>query len=355
MAENDKSSTEFTFTIHPAGGGTQVPAWLLIQSVSILQELVQLFALKEENRTIRERLRLPEDFKKKYMLSCEPPKPGSFALSGRIAPPGDEWFVDEQAVRVMQSLQEFGRATVGQNQARLVELVPDSRLRHRILSSFAALSPAPGSGHRFELFNGTGPRILLEESLPARIAGLLKPQLPRAEAQTVTGRLEAISFSDRKVTINYAPRGRWLECIYEEDVEPMLLENRRDLIQVTGRVIADDDGHPKRIVEAEEIVELDLSPFVLGEVEGLGVRIKPKRPISLKPYLSDSEQLICLEHPNWELHVFAPTRSQLFEELKEQVLMLWAEYVAESDDVLAEPARELKKRLVADLEEVPIV
>ena len=38
-------------------------------------------------------------------------------------------------------------------------------------------------------------------------------------------------------------KGRWLECIYEDDLEPMLLENRRDLIQVTGRVIPDDDGH----------------------------------------------------------------------------------------------------------------
>src|SRR5437764_734441 len=100
MPEPSKSA-DFTFKIHPAGGGMEVPVSLLTQSLTTLQELVQLFALKEEGRTLRERLRLPDELKKKYILLCRPPAAGSFAVSGRVSSPTDEWFSGDQACRVM--------------------------------------------------------------------------------------------------------------------------------------------------------------------------------------------------------------------------------------------------------------
>ena len=148
MPEASKSA-EFTFKIHPAGGGMEVPVSLLTQSLTTLQELVQLFALMEEGRTLRERLRLPDELKKKYILRCRPPATGSFAVSGRVSSTASDLFADEQTGRVMTNLQEFGVAAVARNQPRLLELVPDSRLRHRILSRFVTLSPPPGSGYRY--------------------------------------------------------------------------------------------------------------------------------------------------------------------------------------------------------------
>ena len=44
-------------------------------------------------------------------------------------------------------------------------------------------------------------------------------------AQTLTGRLSAIDFDERCITILYPPTNRELKCIYEEPVEDMLLEN----------------------------------------------------------------------------------------------------------------------------------
>jgi hypothetical protein len=346
------NNAEFTFRIHPAGGGMEIPVSLLTQSLTTLQELVQLFALKEEGRTLRERLRLPDEIKNKYILRCRPPAAGSFAVSGRVSSTASDLFPSEQPGHVMANLQAFARAAVEGNQGRLLDLVPDSRLRHRILSRLGTLSPPPGSGYRYELLNGTGAGCPLEETLPARIEALIKTQDPRSEVQTVTGRLEAISFSEHQVTIRYAPKGRWLECIYEDDLEPMLLENRRDLIQVTGRVIPDDDGHPKKIVEAEEIRDLDLSLFVLAEVVGENVRLKLSKQVTLTPTLSDSEQLICLEHPEWDLDVFAATRLELFDELKEQIWMLWTEYAKADDGDLSEPAKRLKAALLRDFQEV---
>lgn len=344
---------QLTFKIHPSGGGSEVPVSLITQCLVTLQELIYLFAVQEEGGALRQRLHLSEEVKNQYVLHCRPPEPGSFAITGRVAKRGGgDLFPDEHITKVVSNLNAFTRAAANQEESRLAALVPDSRLRNRALTRLISLSPAAGSGYRHELGNGVGPLTVLDEYLPARIERWLKTPAERAEIQTVTGRLEAISFSDHKVTIHYTPKGRWLECIYDDDVEPMLLENPRALIQVTGRVVADEEGHPRKIVEVEEMREIDLSPFVVDEVAVGDLRLRARRPVSLTPTLSESEQLLCLEHVPWDLDVFAQTRQELAVELREQIAMLWSEYAMEDDDVLAEPARQLKASLIRDFEEV---
>lgn len=342
-----------SFVIHPAGGGCEVPVSLLTQTLATLQELVHLFALQEEGRSLRQRLRLSEEIKAKYVLQCSPPQAGSFAVTGHVRSQPGDLFANQNVAHVVTNLHRFSRATVDGQADVLPQIIPDSRLRHRVLTRLISLSPAPGSGYRYELLNGTGAAIALEETLPNRIESLLTSPTERAELQTVTGRLDAIAFGEHKLTIIYAPKRRALECFYDEDLEPMLLENRRDLIQVTGRVIMDDDNHPKRLEEVEQIRDLDLSPFVLNEVAGAGFRLRPRQSIPLQPSLSETEQLICIEHSAWDLDVFAPTRGELFQELKEQVLMLWTEFARASADALSAPARRVKEQLLEDWEELP--
>ncbi|HEX3720339.1 MAG TPA: hypothetical protein VH595_20500 [Verrucomicrobiae bacterium] len=343
---------QLTFKIHPAAGGSEVPVSILIQSLTSLQELIHLFALQEEGRTFRQRLRLPEEIANKYVLCCRPPQSGSFAVVGRVTNRTDDLLANEKIARVMHNFHEFNHAAVRAELDVMAKVLPDGRVRARALSCLVSLSPPAGSGHTIELFNGAGPGVVFDESVPVRLERLLKSPEARAEVQTVTGRLEAVSFSERKLTVNYAPKGRWLECSYDESVELMLLENRRDLIQVTGRVIMDEDGHPKKIVEVEQVRDLDMSPFVLGEIPANGFTLKPRRVLQCAPHLSDSQQLICLQNDDWGLDVFAPTRSELFEELKEQLAMLWLEFAREVDDALSPPARQVKRQLQSDWEEV---
>ena len=35
-----------------------------------------------------------------------------------------------------------------------------------------------------------------------------------------------------------------MECVYDDAIEDLLIENRRDLIQVTGLIVLDDAGAP---------------------------------------------------------------------------------------------------------------
>ncbi len=116
-----------------------------------------------------------------------------------------------------------------------------------------------------------------------------------------------------------------------------------DLIQVTGQVVDAEDGHPRQIVEVSRIEELDLSPFVITE---FAPAVPLATPLRLDPFLSDDEQLLRLEQPELDIDVFAPTRGELWNELREQLAMLWQEFAQERDEMLSEPARQLKARLL---------
>jgi hypothetical protein len=230
---------------------------------------------------------------------------------------------------------------------RIQDLVPNDRLRDRILVSFENLSPPPGSGYRFSLMNGAGRLVTFDESLASRIQNLLNGPEERAEVQTVTGELQALDFSEGKLTIFYLPKSRELECFYDETIEPMLLEKRRDLIQVTGPVAMDVEGYPKKMTDVDRITDVDLTPFVLNEVTRGQIRIRFREPLTLVPKLTESQQLMFLEDETFGIEVFAPSRSELLEELKEQVIMLWTEYATEDDDNLSDLAKALKKRLLS--------
>jgi len=50
------------------------------------------------------------------------------------------------------------------------------------------------------------------------------------------------------------------------------------------------------------------------------------------------------------VHVFAITKKDLAEELKEQIYVLWQEYALEKDSVLTEEAINIKKHLLENIE-----
>lgn len=69
------------------------------------------------------------------------------------------------------------------------------------------------------------------------------------------------------------------------------------------------------------------------------------KPLRLEPFLSDDEQLLRLEHADLDIDVFAHTRTDLWNELRGQLGMLWQEYGLEDNDRLSGPAIALKEQL----------
>ncbi|MFZ4623346.1 MAG: hypothetical protein ACOYNF_03820 [Rhodoferax sp.] len=186
----------------------------------------------------------------------------------------------------------------------------------------------------------------------ATIRAAIIPPDEQAESQVVTGTLTNINFTKRIVTIIYPPTKREMECVYDDAIEDLLIENRRDLIHVTGLIVLDDAGVPKSITHVNDIRELDLSPLLIDTVKLGKLVLKAKQSITLEPATDETKQLICVTHADLGIDAFARTRDALVSELNEQIGMLWQEYAIAEDDSLDGMAIKMKQALLASFSEV---
>ena len=93
-------------------------------------------------------------------------------------------------------------------------------------------------------------------------------------------------------------------------------------------------------------------PVVIEDVRYLGRTFHFKTYLELCPAYDETGELLCLEYKPLGIHVFANCRKELNAELAEQICMLWDEYACEGDENLTPAAIQLKKNLLAALEEV---
>lgn len=105
----------------------------------------------------------------------------------------------------------------------------------------------------------------------------------------------------------------------------------------------------------ESIGALDLSPLEVNEVEHGGLRLRFKEAVRLQPRLNnDDPQFVSVEDPSLGLDAFAGTVSDLLDEVAEDLVVLWKNYAMAPDANLSPKALELKHRLLAVIEEVPV-
>src|SRR5205085_1350173 len=128
--------------------------------------------------------------------------------------------------------------------------------------------------------------------------------------------------ADRQITIVPVGSNRRLQITYPDDLEDVLLENRRALIQVTGRVLRDENEEVKKLFDLESIGPLDLSPLEITEVEHAGIRLHLREPLHLQPRLADDNpHFLTVEDARLGLDAFAGTVSKLVDEVAESLVV----------------------------------
>lgn len=327
-------------------GDDPIPAAIIVQILVGMQHTLQLFAMNREHRELRPRARIPVDIQRRYVLECSAPRTGSFLIAARLGAT-DEALFDTQATQaVVEDFSQFVRALTAGDPQALTRLVPDGALRRRIAESMRLMAPKSGSRWRLSVEPDGGERVVIGEEILARAREILRRDSDDTSVQTVTGRLDAIDFGARKVTIIYRPTQRQLDCYYDEAIEELLLENPRELIHVTGRVALDDDGHPTRITDVDEIREVDMSPFDVHELRIPDRTLHFRETLVLTPEMDESEQLLWLRHESLGIDVCAPTREDLDRALMDEFDVLWRNYVdAPQGSPMTIEAKALAQRL----------
>jgi len=329
-----------------------VPAAVIVRILQNAQLAFDLIGVHVEGREIKRHARIPAATSQRFQLVCEIPQAGSFALPVAVGRANDLFDLDlvRRAYGVFCSLVQ---AVSAQDSAGVAAALPNERIRRRVLESVKAMAPRADSSWQLTLHDEADTVFAnFDVSTASFVDSILVTEEQREAARVITGELKSIDFAERKLTIIYPPTSKELACIYDEDIEDLPYERRRDLIQVTGRVLLDDEGTPKKIVDVTDIRDLDLSPLVLDTVRFGGLIIQASPPLNVEPALDDTRQLLCVAQHALGIDVSAHTREALLAELNEQLAMLWREYALAPDAELDGIARNVKQALRARFTEV---
>lgn len=344
------------FSFHLFGsqvGEHAIPVDVLVQVIENAQSAVELIGSYLEGRELRQRVKIPASLKEKYQLVCHIPVEGSYAVPLSLGNPRSEFFKQEDLDNAWNLFSRVVQGIGGRNVDEVKDSIRDSIFRRKLLECVKGMAPSPGSGWSVAIQKEDGVDLATFDSdTGSFVHSMLVPNDSIEDERVVIGELKSIDFAQKNFKFIYPPTKRDLSCTYDESLEDMLYENRRSYIQVTGRVVLDDNDQPKEIHEVSDIQNVDLSPFNIEYIKVNGKLFKANKLISLVPTLDEGKQYLILSKEDIGLDVYAQTRESLLKELNEQFIMLWDEYALADDSELDAKARKLKKSLLESFEEV---
>jgi hypothetical protein len=334
-------------------GSHIVPATILADTLQAAQRIVHLLAMARRRMQLRRRARTPQDIERAFPVLCDLSRPGSYLQPIWIGDPSASLLSPGEIALVAEDFDRVLDAAVRGDAGEMSEVVVDANWRAAVVSNVGRLAPRPSTGFTLAVASRRAARTFDISGARQKIAALTHRAPTTAESRAVIGSLQAIDFGERRLTLLHPKTGRAFSCFYLDDVEPMLLENARQLIQVTGEVEVDAHGTPVKVVETTEICPVDLEPIPLMPFSVGGQHIEPIVPRSLTPTLDENEQSFILEDEAIGLDLVAETRAELEEILTQDLRLLWRDYALAADDTLTRGARDLKRRLLDTFRAVP--
>jgi hypothetical protein len=337
---------------HFKGGSAesyQLPVELMINLLANIKELTYLVIAQMQGVS-----KLSKQIKDNYVIKCELPEKGSYVQSltvdyvGKSKSEEDEINIIEKLENTMQSIADY-------DESKILHYFPDDNRRRKVLSCIKNAFPQSDSEIYVEMASGKTKikPIINSRTIQKNITPIIdKMQAKIEEYMTVvTGHLAQIDFYEKKIVIMHPMTKHSLNCFYNEGVEDMLFDNRRQLVQITGLVEFDDNDQPKKITNAISIQEIDLSPIKFDYIDYEDKKLKFKNRLVLTPELDDSNQLYTISYPDFNLYTFAYTRQEIIEDLKSDIAFLWDTYAKAADEDLTKGALEIKQKLLSSIEE----
>lgn len=322
-----------------------VPALNLVQALEGLQRTVHLVAMMQEGREVRSRARVTRDIEERFQLLCEPSSAGSFYQSTFIAERDQSLFSPDEAREVAEVTRKLLSAIASGDERAFKNAVPDSAFRGPIISSVGKMFSGNSGRYRLDVEDKSGQVLVSGEDVFSTVESWRQSKSSKDTLSILTGYVSKVDFKERKLTLHIPSTGRLITCIYEEQIEGVLLENARDLVQVVGTIDLDDDGNPKRITDVQEVHAVNIDD--IDVIELLPANLKPNalNNLRVKVELTEDKQTYLAALPELGIEVAAYTRSDLVSSLEAEIGFLWKNIAKEDDSLLAAKAKELKDKL----------
>lgn len=315
----------------------QISVETLTQVLTGLQKTAYLLAAAKLNLPVQKRFVPNKEIKNNYTLRCGVSEGGSYVIPITQCQTATD--------SVLNSVKELFIAVKDGSHEQILKLIPDSRYREKVLREMARYFPKSGSNWGLS-FSAHGQSIAIENKTVRNIENWLVPAEEIDTVMTVTGEMIRIDFTKNIITLKYPPTNREIECSYVQDIEDSIIENRRELIQVTGCFTLDADGHPKTLSDVTRIEPVDLSELTFEKITQDDRELIFLSPLTLEPTLDESKQLFVITDDTLNINVYAQTREQLAEDLESELFFLWDEYAKEDSENLTPKANQLKLELL---------
>jgi len=342
-----KQADQPVFRLHFEGQATQghvLPAAALVQSVQALQRAIYLLAATHEGKDVKERLRLSHDLERKYSVVVSLPEEGGYVVPYVVGNPDHALFASiDLSVVTDKYLASLDAIQTDDAQA-LARIIPAGSVRRLYLSALKNMQPPSRMGVHVSIENAQRQKLLVGSELFAHITPMLTEKgVPSVQRVVVTGRLDALDFQARKLTLTLHS-GRRIDCAYADGFETALVDNRREWIQVKGEAVLNDDDSLQSLNNVTEVLEVDASPFLIESIVVGGKSLKAKKPVNVD-VIFHPEDGFYTATGEFNLIVAAETRDELEASILEAAAFLFNEYVHTDANNLTLDAKQLGQEL----------
>ena len=333
------------------GGGHVIPAPVLVESVSSIQQVVYLLAKFTRREALGQRVSFSRALREAFALQCRVPKPGGYAMPFEIGSAAHLPLVAGVADDVSGLFRQVTAAVGNGDVDGLRALVPNPRYLEFLSDAYRKATPPTRSGVSYSLEDHRRRTILDSRNTAATLDDLRRHAGPKQQVRedTISGMLVGMEFDERRIRLT-RPDGKSISAYYDEESERPLIERRRGWVELTGDVLYDAHGRALSVAHARDFVALDKDRIELRDVNLHNVAYRASPPLRFRFRYDPHDELYDLDG-EFGISVSASSPSELHHELHEALSMLWVEYGEEPPDRLSPKARrlrtELRKRLTA--------
>ncbi len=321
-----------------------IDATTLVEAVGGFQKFLCLLAMDMEGQDPRQRAKISEQYMERFKLNFQALTPGSVQLEAVVGSRDDVvngGVLPELIERSQNVLGIFSDNQISDPAAAFSRIVKNPAIRSRIVKNFRNMLPRVGSGRTFSVGWGKRRHITFSEESHKRLSLLETKENNELSfiQSVVNGTLLEMDFANRAFQIYYPPTKKTIKCVYEDEDEPVLVENRRDWVQVRGIVVLDADGHPTEINNVDSVIAVDMTEIefrtiILSDGSILGLN----HPIIFSPKISEDGQILEVVDETTGINAYGQARDDLIEAIRDDIDAIWLNYAHPSLPLAAEAA-----------------
>jgi hypothetical protein len=254
---------------------------------------------------------------------------------------GFEKTFGEQAITITNNIIEIVRES-DDIFPELEPIISDEDRRKRILSEIDKIWPDDSSNYDYSIAVGEKKLNPMHPQRKPKIREALETEITQIE-KTVFGRLIVLNFTKKHTCQIETAEGRY-DCKYSPDLVDIIKNNGGEIVSLSGKLT---EFKTILIESASDLTRINIIP--LNEIIVDEENIVLKRPIDLDIEYDKENDEYVVENENLNVFVINDDLKEAIESLKEQIGILWVEFVKEDPSNLTDSAIEFRKTLISIL------